>query len=93
MDGERIVLRGQNALTASLSMTEPRPPGSPGPPGPAPDPRLPDPPRRPEDPQPIEEPDVIPSELPNPIGEPPPDLPKPKGPGRTDPRIGSMSSV
>jgi len=64
-------------------------PGGPAPPRPGPAPRLPDPPRRPEGPQPIEEPDVIPPEVPNPIGDPPPDLPEPKGPGRTGPTIGA----
>jgi len=78
---------------ARPTTVDPQPPGRPNPPVPAPDPRLPDPPRRPEDPQPIEEPEVIPPEVPNPIGDPPHDLPNPLGPGRTEPKIGATSSV
>src|ERR1035438_3767063 len=66
------------------------PPHGPPFPNPGPDPRLPEPPRKPEDPQPIEEPDVIPPEVPTPIGDPPPGFPTPFGPGRRNPGVGAF---
>jgi hypothetical protein len=95
MNGQEILLPFQS-ITCMLArgVEAGTPPEGPTPPEPPPDPGFPEPPRRPEDPQPIvEEPPAIPSEVPNPVGDPPTELPRPFGPGRRNPAVGARGRI